>query len=447
MYSSLDLLSLDTLQSKQLQSILKDNGFTASYSRKELFINKIERLFKIAKNDIFEEFINSNDSTYIECDRTSISNLLIAGVVRGTFMFSDIAFTESIDDDHQKHIKDDLRNKGVSMLGFSVTSFDELLEKLCEGVYKYKVLVIDSNYRNIRKIIKVVKRYSNCKIISYKTSGDNNIKEELIVEKKEEKETMTTQSNGLSKRLTEMFQGGRRLNDDSCSSEGTLCDALTEIIPYVQSKCEALGAELLHTKSLSLYECQEYFHKVGGPPPNPENKHVSMKPDGGVFIMILKGKRIPILILEDKVQGTNDNLFEQNKKRQATGNAIERGAKNIRGAEMLFSELDIFPYVMFASGCDFHSCETIAKRIEMMNMGYPNHYIGVTPDTTSEKINSKIDEILPCINIKKVCGKGIASVFVKAHKWNEMKHGSSLWRKEEIVKICKYVIDKVFSVL
>lgn len=34
---------------------------------------------------------------------------------------------------------------------------------------------------------------------------------------------------------------------------------------------------------------------------------------------------------------------------------------------------------------------------------------------------------------------------VKAHKWDEMKHGSSLWKKEEIVLICKDVIDKVFS--
>jgi hypothetical protein len=170
-----------------------------------------------------------------------------------------------------------------------------------------------------------------------------------------------------------------------------------------------------------------------------------MKPDGGILFAVSGEKRIPILIVEDKVQGTNDNLFEQKKKRQATGNAIERGAKNIRGAEMLFAGLEIFPYVMFASGCDFHSTETIAKRIEMMNMGFPNHYIEMATTITQEQVQLKIDAIIPSINVKKICGKSIASVFVKAHKWDEMKHGSSLWQKDEQVKILKKIIDKVLE--
>jgi hypothetical protein len=114
---------------------------------------------------------------------------------------------------------------------------------------------------------------------------------------------------------------------------------------------------------------------------------------------------------------------------------------------MLFANLPIFPYVMFASGCDFHSSETIAKRIEMMNMGFPNHYIGITPAMTSDEMNGKIQNILQAIDIHKKCGKGVASVFVKSHKWDEMKHGSSLWKKDEIIVICKRVIDEVFSVL
>jgi hypothetical protein len=53
--------------------------------------------------------------------------------------------------------------------------------------------------------------------------------------------------------------------------------------------------------------------------------------------------------------------------------------------------------------------------------------------------------LLPAIQIKKICGKGIASVFVKTHKWNEMKHGSSLWKKDEQVLLLKQVIDKVLE--
>jgi hypothetical protein len=299
----------------------------------------------------------------------------------------------------------------------------------------------------------------SCKKITAEVAASSDVKSEVAVNEEKDsqsterdiksevavKQNMVSQSNGLSQRLTKMVEDGRRLNDDSCSSEGTLSEAICEIRQYIEEKCNAIGAKLEHKKSISLFECQEFFQKCGGPIPTEENKNVSMKPDGGIFIVTLHENKIPILIIEDKVQGTNDNLYEQKKKRQATGNAIERGAKNIRGAEMLFAGQDIFPYVMFASGCDFHSSETIAKRIEMMNMGFPNHYIGLTPSTTQEEVNIKIETILPAIDIHKKCGKGVASVFVKAHKWDEMKHGSSVWKKEEIVVICKNIVDKVFA--
>jgi hypothetical protein len=254
-----------------------------------------------------------------------------------------------------------------------------------------------------------------------------------------------SQSVGLSNRQIQMVEEGRRLNDDSCSSEKILSEAMCEIITYAKEHFEPLGYTIVHEKHISLYDCQSSFEKVGGPKPDPDNKKVCMRPDGGILFAISGEMRIPILIVEDKVQGTNDNLFEQKKKRQATGNAIERAAKNIRGAEMLFAGLEIFPYVMFASGCDFHSTETIAKRIEMMNMGIPNHYIDITKTTTQEQVQASIDVIVPSINVKKMCGKSIASVFVMAHKWDEMKHGSSLWKKEERIQILKKIIDKVLE--
>jgi hypothetical protein len=265
------------------------------------------------------------------------------------------------------------------------------------------------------------------------------------IEIKLPKRTEMSQSAALSKRLTQMADEGRHLNDDSGSSEGILSEAMREIIPYAAECFKPLGYSVVLEKHISLYECQGFFEKAGGPKANPENHKVSMRPDGGILFVLRGEERIPILIVEDKVQGTNDNLFEQKKKRQATGNAIERGGKNIRGAEMLFAGLDIFPYVMFASGCDFHSSETIAKRIEMMNMGFPNHYINIANTTTQEEVEAKIHTILPSISLKKICGKSIASVFVKAHKWDEMKHGSSSWKKEEQVQILKKVIDKVLE--
>jgi len=254
-----------------------------------------------------------------------------------------------------------------------------------------------------------------------------------------------SQSEGLSKRLIQMNEEGRHLNDDSCSSEDVLSEAMCEIIHYATERFKPLGYKIAQEKNISLFECQTFFEKVGGPLPNSDNKKVCMKPDGGILFAVSGEERIPILIVEDKVQGTNDKLFEQKKKRQATGNAIERGGKNIRGAEMLFAGLEIFPYVMFVSGCDFHSTETIAKRIEMMNMGFPNHYVNIAKATTQEQVQVNIQAIIPEIKVKKICGKSIASVFVKAHKWDEMKHGSSLWKKEERVQILKKIIDKVLE--
>ena len=264
-------------------------------------------------------------------------------------------------------------------------------------------------------------------------------------EKKEEVTVDMSQSAGLSKRLTQMIKEGRHLNDDSCSSEKVLSEAMCEIIDYATEHFKPLGYTISLEKNITLFDCQTFFEKVGGPKPNPDNKKVSMRPDAGILFAVSEEKRIPILIVEDKVQGTNDILFEQKKKRQATGNAIERGAKNIRGAEMLFAGLEIFPYVIFASGCDFHSTETIAQRIEMMNMGIPNHYVDIAKTTTQEQIQTRIDAIVPLINVKKICGKSIASVFVKAHKWDEMKHGSSYWKKEEQIHILKKIIDKVLE--
>jgi hypothetical protein len=255
-----------------------------------------------------------------------------------------------------------------------------------------------------------------------------------------------SKSEGLSERHKQLAEDGRHLTDDSCGSESTMCEAMIDVLRYAKEVFAPMGGIITHKKNITLYECQEFLHKVGGALPDEANKKVSMKPDGGILFVTIGEETYPILIVEDKVQGTNDVLFEAKKKRQATGNAIERGAKNIRGAEMIFAGMNIFPYVLFASGCDFHSCETIAKRIEMMNMGVPNHSIEVTPEKTQIVLQEEINALIPSIE-KKYGGRSIASVFVKSHKWDLMKHGSSLWKKEEIVLLCCKIIDLVMKEL
>ena len=245
-------------------------------------------------------------------------------------------------------------------------------------------------------------------------------------------------SEGLSRRITDFNADGYHFTDDSIGSEARLKDALMDVKKYAKERVEAMGGELKHLKKVSLRECREYFERAGGPSVNPdEDNNVYMEPDGGILVATFNGHKYPILISEDKVQGTNDRRRSQGSQRQSLGNAIERAAKNIRGAEMLLSEMNVFPYVLFASGCDFHHTETIAKRLEMMNFGIPNHYIEVKPNETPNPLDlSKIDIT------KRFGDKCIASIFIKAHKWDVMDHGSSKWSKDELVSIYQKVIDQ-----
>ena len=263
--------------------------------------------------------------------------------------------------------------------------------------------------------------------------------------------TTISQSAGLRARHTKMHQDGKHLMMDANDSEATLNDAMEVIKEYARLKIEALGARMEFTTKCTLFDCKQQLIASGGEirgAVDERNKKVSMKPDGGIIWAILKsGKKYPVFIGEDKVQGTNDTRRQEGLGRQATGNAIERAAKNIRGSEMLCHHMSTFPYVIFASGCDFHHTETISKRLEMMNMGVPNHYMEVTPSTTPEALEDCIDQICGNINVRKMSGIGIASIFVKAHQWNKMDHGSSRWRKKEIVAFSCEVIDQTMDLI
>jgi len=242
--------------------------------------------------------------------------------------------------------------------------------------------------------------------------------------------------NDLSERHKNLRKGGRTLIDDSSKSEATLKEAMKDVLSFAESEVAALGGTIRYKTCMSLRECQEWFHRAGGPaPPAEGNANVQMRPDAGIIIATIDGKDYPIFIGEDKVQGTNDLRFKDGLPRQSLGNAIERAAKNTRGCEMLTAHMNAFPYVVLASGCDFHSSETISKRLEMMNMGVPNHYI-----EAGAGADNALERILPAVKVEKMMGHGIASVFVKAHKYDQMPHGSSRWTKPEIVAIARRVI-------
>jgi hypothetical protein len=245
---------------------------------------------------------------------------------------------------------------------------------------------------------------------------------------------------GLSNRLLQLNRDGRTLVDDSTQSEATLKAAMSDVLAFARSEVEKLGGVVEHVSSISLADCQKMFHEAGGPEPVGvgDNSKVSMRPDGGIIMATIDGKKYPLFIGEDKVQGTNDSRLASGLPRQSTGNAIERAAKNIRGCEMITAHMSVFPYVVFASGCDFHDSETISKRLVMMNMGRPNHYLEVGPE--APPVPRQMEGVIGSINIDKLMGHGLASIFVKAHKYDKMPHGASRWTRPELVSIATRVV-------
>ena len=252
----------------------------------------------------------------------------------------------------------------------------------------------------------------------------------------------------LSSVHTTMAEQGVHPTDDSIPSEQALTNALPAILTHAQQKARLHDGTIDHVTTMSLYDLKNMAHAHGGPAPTEEDRRVSIKPDGGIILLIIRGEKHPLLIIEDKCQGTNDTRLAEGKKKQALGNAIERAFKNINAAKMMCIGSPCFPYAIFASGCDFHHTETIAQRLEAGNMGYPNHYL----DMSHNGCILNWEALIPQIDVKKhVYSNGlqadIASVFVKAHKWDDGKHGSSRWTTEEYQHICCHIIDQAMEAI
>ena len=95
------------------------------------------------------------------------------------------------------------------------------------------------------------------------------------------------------------------------------------------------------------------------------NKKSHIRPDGGFIYAQINGKERLICVSEAKKQGKKDS------KHGSKGNAIERACKNIKELRnFLFAE-KIFPYLLFASGEDFHDGSYILDRITADNYQCP----------------------------------------------------------------------------
>ena len=279
------------------------------------------------------------------------------------------------------------------------------------------------------------------------------------------------QSEGLSQRHIAMRQGGRTLVDDSNISEGNLKTIIEPLIEWTKAAVLPYGGEIQYFTKLSLADLQKKLadpeHIIGAEvscacdleatggkckgqsPDAAMNERVSIRPDAGIIMWTYKGIQYPLYIGEDKVQGTNDKLYAAGKPRQATGNAIERYFKNVRAEEMLCAHVPYFPSVVFASGCDFHSSETIAKRLEAGNYGTPNHYIEIQSFNTPDAVDTSmtLDTLVKNVSIRKQSRgayapfAAVSTVCIKAHKWDDLPHNSSLWRPNEYFEVSRRIVS------
>ncbi len=259
-----------------------------------------------------------------------------------------------------------------------------------------------------------------------------------------------SQSKLLSVRQKTMIQSGKHFTDDSKISENILNLSINKLkeyfIPYVK---EYFGtdSDIIIEKKMSVYDLMKLQKDIFPDFPGPQESYKKkfIRPDGGIWFLKYKNKNYPLLVIEDKKQGTNDIRYKEGNKKQALGNAVERFAKNVRACEMLFQSEDIFPYVMFASGCDFHSSESISERILSANYGFPNYVVELTTQTQPEEIELVVQNSLENMNIHKKRNLCVMQSFIKTHKYNELSHGASDWTCDERYNICSTILKLSIS--
>ena len=116
-------------------------------------------------------------------------------------------------------------------------------------------------------------------------------------------------------------------------------------------------------------------------------------PDGGILYLVNKSttQKYPLVIAEIKRQGTNKERVSEGKKKQATGNAVERLGKNLIGIRAMMNYEKITPFVCFGWGCDFaldnEETGTVRSKVIMMNEFYNLNQIYVFKRDGNSDVN------------------------------------------------------------
>lgn len=229
------------------------------------------------------------------------------------------------------------------------------------------------------------------------------------------------QSDGLRKRLN-----GNLKNKESKVQDNTIKFVVSWLLVELKKKYPHLQFGLDKKKMLRTIE-----NIVNGDNYTTSNKSFII-PDGGFLWVKINGKKYYILVSEQKRQGTNDKRLLEGKTKQSQGNAAERLGKNVRACDILFSDEDINPFIVFLQGCDFYDAEsTIGDRVRTI-AGF-------------QKFN-EVNIYWKRINKNYAVG---GTYFMRGHSMNEVQ-GTSDWSFDEMSTpmltiaetALKYYLDK-----
>jgi hypothetical protein len=182
-----------------------------------------------------------------------------------------------------------------------------------------------------------------------------------------------TKSQGLRERQTR-DGGGRSINNKDAkrldNSVKNVCGQIFEEIQREYPTHKFTWEQSISKEDIAKKALGKAWRKYK--PHSPRS--TGPKPDGGIiYTFDGEGNKLPILIAEAKKQGTNNARMGEGKKKQAKGNAIERAYKNVEEMKIFTRDLDYFPYVIIAHGCDFEDGSSILDRLDALTKYHPRN--------------------------------------------------------------------------
>lgn len=178
--------------------------------------------------------------------------------------------------------------------------------------------------------------------------------------------------------LRERFEQHKPKNTQSKKDDKDIYGAAAAVINYLQARFDMdnnyENYHLEYDNKIKISDMIKFIKKKGFRNEfyaYDENRAIF--PDGGVIYLVDEKDNIkyPLVIAEVKHQGTNKERVKEGKRKQATGNAIERLGKNLTAIKAYMHYENITPFVCFGHGCDFAEHEhTVLSKIWCLNEFY-----------------------------------------------------------------------------